>query len=240
MSASWDLECHLLSYTQAVVLQAVQDNAAGQPQFEIALYVTALQDGNITGNRQLLHVVDQRMLPGENISFPLVKSLLSLCWCPAVQHLDGIVPVYALYSDMARLGSLKLENLTVDLPSPCNCLSLYSRHSYALILSTDLRVGIARVRQGSHRRPQSRLKEEAGVLMSSCGTQLIQSVPYMGTGTTVGYTSNMSPSACSSTVGSAAVSYLSLLHAALCCTQLRQRKLLQGVLQLWSCPSTQL
>ena len=58
---------------QAVLLQAVKDNAAGQPQFSIALYVAAPMDANITNNWQLLHVVDQRTLPGEDASFPLVK-----------------------------------------------------------------------------------------------------------------------------------------------------------------------
>ena len=63
-----------------------------QPQFDIALYVSALRDANITGNRQLLHVVDQRMLPGErDTSFPLVRSLLSDCCSPAVHHLDEII-----------------------------------------------------------------------------------------------------------------------------------------------------
>ena len=86
----WDAECHPLFCVQAVILQAVQDNAVGQPQFDIALYVTALRDANITGNRQLLHVVDQRMLPGEDASFPLVRSLLSGCYTPAVHHLSII------------------------------------------------------------------------------------------------------------------------------------------------------
>ena len=76
----WDAECHPLFCVQAVILQAVQD----------ALYVTALRDANITGNRQLLHVVDQRMLPGEDASFPLVRSLLSGCYTPAVHHLSII------------------------------------------------------------------------------------------------------------------------------------------------------
>ena len=74
-----------------MLLQAVQDNAVGQPQFDIALYVTALRDANITGNRQLLHVVDQRMLPGEDTSFPLARSLLSDCCTSAVHHLNGII-----------------------------------------------------------------------------------------------------------------------------------------------------
>ena len=77
--ANWNLACHAVSCVQAVVLQAVQDNAVGQPQFEIALYVTAVRDANITGNRQLVHVVDQRLLPGEDTSFPLVRSLHSGC-----------------------------------------------------------------------------------------------------------------------------------------------------------------
>ena len=58
---------------QAVLLQAVKDNAAGQPQFSIALYVAAPMDADITDNWQILHVVDQRTLPGEDASFPLVR-----------------------------------------------------------------------------------------------------------------------------------------------------------------------
>jgi len=58
---------------QAILLQAVADNAVGQAQSQIALYVAAPKDANITGNRQVLHVVDERMLPGEDASFPLVR-----------------------------------------------------------------------------------------------------------------------------------------------------------------------
>jgi hypothetical protein len=57
-------------------MQAVKDNAPGQPQSSIALYVAAPMDANITNNWQLLHVVDQRTLPGEDISFPLVTKLM--------------------------------------------------------------------------------------------------------------------------------------------------------------------
>ena len=89
---------------QAVILKAVQDNAVGQPQFDVALYVTALRDANITGNRQLLHVVDQRTLPGEDTSFPLVRRLLSVCHS-TVHHLDWTAPVYALALYMPVLGS---------------------------------------------------------------------------------------------------------------------------------------
>jgi len=58
---------------QALLLQAVADNAVGQAQSQIALYVAAPKDENMTGNRQVLHVVDQRMLPGEDVSFPMVR-----------------------------------------------------------------------------------------------------------------------------------------------------------------------
>ena len=71
----------------------------GQLQFDIALYVTALRDANITGNRQLLHVVDERMLPGEDVSFPLVRSLLRLLQsscAPSIWNYSMIAPVYAL------------------------------------------------------------------------------------------------------------------------------------------------
>ena len=151
---------------QAVILQAVQDNAAGQLQFDIALYVTALRDANITGNRQLLHVVDQRMLPGEDTSFPLVRSLLSDCCSPAVHHLKKII---------RRLHQCM----------PCRCICLSSAW-----LGDD----------------------------GSFGMQLIGTVPYTGTGTTVGYAANMGPLACSSTAansaaGSAPVSSTSLGHA---------------------------
>lgn len=108
--ANWESEYHPLSCMQAVILQAVQDNALGQPRFDIALYVTALRDANLTGNRQLLHVVDQRMLPGEDTSFPLVRSLLSDCCTPAAHHLNGIImiaPVNALALYMPVFSSAR-------------------------------------------------------------------------------------------------------------------------------------
>ena len=58
---------------QAILLQAVADNTVGQAQSQIALCMAAPKDANITGNRQVLHVVDERMLPGEDASFPLVR-----------------------------------------------------------------------------------------------------------------------------------------------------------------------
>ncbi len=61
-------------FMQAVLLQALKDNAVGQSQFQIFLYIAASQDANIKGNTQLLHVIDQRTLPGENATFPLVRS----------------------------------------------------------------------------------------------------------------------------------------------------------------------
>ena len=83
--------------------------------------------------------------------------------------------------------------------------------------------------------------------------QLIESVPYMGTGTTVGYTSNMGPLACSSiaaspAAGSAAVSSLGLCYAVagqqrsaiVLQHPMLQEGMLQGVLPFWSCILSQL
>ena len=61
---------------QAILLQPIEDNAVGQSQFHLSLYLTAPLDADIRGNTQLLHVVDQRTLPGEDVTFPLVSSHL--------------------------------------------------------------------------------------------------------------------------------------------------------------------
>ena len=69
---------------QAILLQAIKDNAAGQSQFQLLFYVAAPLDANLRGNTQLLHVVDQRTLPGEDAAFPWVRS----CGCTPVNYCD--------------------------------------------------------------------------------------------------------------------------------------------------------
>ena len=59
---------------QAILLQAIKDNTVGQSQFQLLFYIAAPLDANIRGNTQLLHVVDQRTLPGEDAVFPWVRS----------------------------------------------------------------------------------------------------------------------------------------------------------------------
>ena len=61
------------SILQAVLLQTVEDSAVGQSQFHISFYVAAPHDTGINGNTQLVHVLDQRILPGEDAAFPLVR-----------------------------------------------------------------------------------------------------------------------------------------------------------------------
>ena len=69
--------CSCGAFMQAILFQTMEDNAVGQSQFQLLLYVDAPQDANMRGNTQLLHVVDQRTLPGEDATFPLVSSQLA-------------------------------------------------------------------------------------------------------------------------------------------------------------------
>lgn len=87
---------------QAILLQAVEDNAVGQSELQLLRYVAASQDADVRGNMQVLHVVDQRTLPGEDASFPWVRRCL--IHCKMKQELDLLWHLQTPWARRTKVG----------------------------------------------------------------------------------------------------------------------------------------